>query len=643
MKKTLLILAILPFLAAGCNFLDVVPEDTASVSDLYSSPMQAERTLNSVYGFFPHHIGYHTYPDFFQSGEVVTFYSNPIRWAAWKAMLHGYESSNSTYFGMWSGDTATQPGAMKYDLYKGIRNAWTFINNVESVPGLSPEKAKVYTGEAYFLIGLLHWVLMQHYGPVVVVDHEISMNEQVSNILVQRSSWDDCAEFVCRMFDEAATRLPAHRDDKEAGRATSVAAKAIKASVLVYTASPLVNGNTDFADFLNFDKTPLISQTYDKNKWKTALDALQDAIDLAEREGYHLYVDPAASALPEKERGRNNYYKLFIQPMTDSGNKCEYLWSSAYDDRTNTPKGYFNYIIQRLGTPRAWDGAKGTDLDNFRPMSVPTMQAVCTFFTEDGLPLWADPKTKDEFAANKLLTIAPGDSTARLHRGRDPRFYASVVFDRGNIIYNGKEKNTIYTRAGEYHGYCGSRTLYHSCTGYYFQKFVSISTQFDQTNRTFKPVSYRVPFLRLAELYLDYAEASFELNGSLDAKSIAYIDKVRSRCGLPGFAESWSKAGGIPSGDQLREAIRAEIAAEVCLEGRNYDNFRRWKIVHKFLENTPMELNVYADDSSAESFYKLVPLEEIAPRSFSYPKNYWYAIPITEMKINYKLVQNPGY
>ena len=72
MKKTLLILAILPFLAAGCNFLDVVPEDTASVSDLYSSPMQAERTLNSVYGFFPHHIGYHTYPDFFQPAEDNT-------------------------------------------------------------------------------------------------------------------------------------------------------------------------------------------------------------------------------------------------------------------------------------------------------------------------------------------------------------------------------------------------------------------------------------------------------------------------------------------------------------------------------------------------------------------------------------------
>ena len=76
-------------------------------------------------------------------------------------------------------------------------------------------------------------------------------------------------------------RVP-HRDDKEAGRATSVAAKAIKASVLVYTASPLVNGNTDFADFLNFDKTPLISQTYDKNKWKTAL-------RLAQPEGSHLF------------------------------------------------------------------------------------------------------------------------------------------------------------------------------------------------------------------------------------------------------------------------------------------------------------------------------------------------------------------
>ncbi len=652
MKKIFLILTVIPLIVASCDFLDVVPEDTATTSDMYSSQMQAERTLNRVYGYLPYQIGFHYYPDSFLGGEIVSFYENAVRHATWKGMLHGEESANSTYFGAWSTATATKSNAQKYNLYKGIRDAWNFINNVGSVPGLDAATAIRYTGEAYYLIGVLHWILMEHYGPVVIVDHEVSINAPASEFIVQRSSWDECAAFVCRMFDEAAYRLPATRQDKEVGRATSVAAKAYKACVLVYTASPLVNGNTDFADFLNYDGTPLISQTYDPGKWQDALDALGDAITFAETNGYHLWTDPASAALPDKDRGRNNYYKLFIQPTTNEGNKCEYLVSSCFHDGSDTPYGYFNYYLQRYGVPRTWNGATGTDVDSFRPQNTPTMQAVCTFLTEDGLPLWADPKTKAGFAANHLLDIAPGDSTARLHRGRDPRFYASIAFDRGNIIYNGSDKNYIHTRAGEFHGYCGSRTLYHSATGYYFQKYVSESTQFDETNKNFKPVNYRMPVLRLAELYLNYAEAYFELNGSLDATSIMYIDKVRTRAGLPSFSDSWALAGGIPTGDNLRQALRAEISAEVCLEGRAYDNYRRWKVAHEYLGSTPMELNTRSSDSSfklsdgpqsAADFYRLVPLKEIAPRTFTYPRNYWYAIPITEIKINHKLVQNPGY
>ncbi len=70
----------------------------------------------------------------------------------------------------------------------------------------------------------------------------------------------------------------------------SSAALAFKARLLLYAASPLVNGNSEFySDFKNPDGTFLINQTYDREKWKRAMDAAKEAIDLCRRDGYKLY------------------------------------------------------------------------------------------------------------------------------------------------------------------------------------------------------------------------------------------------------------------------------------------------------------------------------------------------------------------
>ena len=58
---------------------------------------------------------------------------------------------------------------------------------------------------------------------------------------------------------------------------------------MLYAASPLVNGNSEFySDFKNPDGTFLINQTYDREKWKRAMDAAKEAIDLCEENGYKL-------------------------------------------------------------------------------------------------------------------------------------------------------------------------------------------------------------------------------------------------------------------------------------------------------------------------------------------------------------------
>ena len=60
-------------------------------------------------------------------------------------------------------------------------------------------------------------------------------------------------------------------------------------------------------------------------------------------------------------------------------------------------------------------------------------------------------------------------------------------------------------------------------------------------------------------------------------KSLEYINRVRRRCGLPDFEDSWALAGGIPSGQKLRKVLHQERSIEFLFEGRRFHDLRRWK------------------------------------------------------------------
>jgi starch-binding outer membrane protein, SusD/RagB family len=114
--------------------------------------------------------------------------------------------------------------------------------------------------------------------------------------------------------------------------------------------------------------------------------------------------------------------------------------------------------------------------------------------------------------------------------------------------------------------------------------------------------------MRLAELYLSYAEADFEYSGTLSTASLSYLNKVRERCGLPTFADSWAKAGGIPSGEKLREILHDERSIELAMEGRRFHDMRRWKIAHT--EMMRYQKSWTLSGKTADSFYKLTDMKE---------------------------------
>lgn len=632
MKK---IISILLFACAGalaaCDFLDVVPEGQATQEDIFKTSKEARKYLNTLYTYAPNIAAYRYMPDFCAGDDIITATNGQTRYFPYKSMLYNEENASQTYYGLWDATTSSPSGRTNYDMYKGIRYCYIMIDNIDAVPGISPSVADEFKGEAYFLIAYYHWVLLTHYGPVILVRGQLDMGLPEEQVYVARSPFDECVTFIAETYDRAADLLHGYptRPDADLGRATSVAAKAMKARLLLYAASPLCNGNTEFyARFRNNDGTPLMSQTYNPEKWKWALDACQEAITLAEDNGHRLYESPnATAAATAAERGEINYHDCFVEPLW---NTTEYLW--AMGDQTGI--GHLQrYGGARLKLPYSTDG--------FCINIVPTFECVEMYYTHNGLPWDRDPETMhiDPYAYNAEK------ETANLHVYKEPRFYASVGYDRGTYRFNGG-KMTIKAHKGEPQGFTGSYdNEYQSYNGYFCQKWVNEQSKMTLNSSGNYSVStymsYVFPYMRIAELYLSYAEADFEYDGTLSDYGYECLNKIRSRCGLPTFQESWSRAGGIPSGQKLRDIIRRERSIEFLMEGRRFHDIRRWKIAEECLRPIPKAWNIEGD--TPEKFYKLVDMKENDTRIFTTPKHYWLAIPNSQLNINGQLVQNPGY
>lgn len=643
MKKIAMALALL-LAAASCDFLDVVPEGSPTQDDIYKTQAQAEKMLFMVYGKCPDLFHAQAMPDLSGGDDLISSYYGSVRYFSWKSLVYAtsQESSTNTYFNMWGTTSGLPTGNYSYNIYEGIRYAYNFLNNIGSVPDISEANLRYWSGEAHFLIAHLHQILLEYYGPIVLAREEIDLNAPASSVNVPRSTYDECVNFLEEEFRKAADMLPDYWGPIAYGRAIKATALAYRARLLLYAASPLVNGNSEFyADFVNKDGTHLINQTYDAEKWKRAMDAAKEAIDCVEASketGAYtmddrqlgLSVSKSTSTTDPFELGRANYTYIF----TGDGNATQFLNQNEYLMSLNK-SGSITYTQKQFGCHLANNYTKVSGA--YRGYLCPTFEAVQMYYTRNGLPWEDDPETKDidPLAYNKAA------GTVEMHLHKEPRFYASVGYDRGKYAINGEEF-ILKCRAGEMQGsVLDASKEYQSCTGYILKKWIHRQSAFNYDTKSWTYRKYAYPYIRLAELYLSYAEADFEYNGSLSDASLNYLNLVRRRSGLPDFKDSWALAGGIPTGDELRKVLHRERSIELLMEGMRYHDLRRWKEAGEAMSRRPKAWNL--DGRTAADFYRVSTMKESGVRTFESPKTYWMAIPLSEININYNLVQNPGY
>ena len=274
MRKTLIIF-ILTFTSCEKDYLDVVPDNIATIDLAFNTRSTAENFLATCYTYIPEHA--HVEQNFSMlAGDEVWYYAENDFYMNNETSFRvakGMQNSSSPYLNYWEGGRGAP-----HSLFVALRDCNIFLENLVAVPGLEEEERVRWLDEVKVLKAFYHFWLMQMYGPIPIVESNIPVSAPSSETNVYRASIDEIVMYLTELLDEVieANNLPGliNYVYTEQGRITMPIAKALKAKILMLSASPIYNGNTDFSSLIDNQGNSLVNQSYDPQKWVLAKDAL---------------------------------------------------------------------------------------------------------------------------------------------------------------------------------------------------------------------------------------------------------------------------------------------------------------------------------------------------------------------------------
>lgn len=634
-KKIWPVLVLLLFAVSSCKkFLDVVPDNVPTIDNAFTSKNEAEKFLFTCYSYLPKNGDVMSNPGFLAGDELWIPNSRRGTFDTQGGLMNwdiaqGRQNSANPISGVWT------------SRYQAIRQCNIFLENIkdeEKAFDLTPDLRARWLAEVTILKAFYNFELLRMYGPIPIVDVNIDIDAPTSDMMVSRSSFDDCVNYTVGLIDKSLTALPVVISDRtnELGRITQPVALAIKAKLLLLAASPLFNGNSDYARLINKDGTPLVKTAFDKTKWDRAMQAAKAAIDVSEQAGIKLYT-----AVPS----------TVLSPFTNQ----QMTLRNVISERWNSERvwGLSNSYAGQLQRVAMGCLASSFTPNNSNAQLAAPMKIVDLFYTKNGVPMNED-KTLNFTVKNELRTatrderfaISEGYQTARVNFDREPRFYADLGFDGGTwyMIANNPgvgDEGTFYMQAKYTQPGNSGAEGYYNETGYFIKKLVEANLTNSSTANTVKP--YDWPEIRLADIYLMYAEAVNEANGPTDPEIYKYLDLIRTRAGLLGVRESWNnyvENGPAKLGDKeyVRQLIRRERGIELAFEGSRFWDLRRWKTAATEL-NGPISGWTISQVTPIGYYQNRV----IYNQTFIAPRDYLWPIQTGAFRVNTNLVQNPGW
>lgn len=629
MKKIKIALLIVVCSMVGCgDYLDVIPDNVVTIDNAFTLRNEAEKYLFTCYSYMPLGGAPEWNPEFL-AGDESWLPTEFLRGFSESAanIARGNQNKVDPYMNFWDGYNGGKA------LWGGIRDCNIFIENVSDlnkVPDLDLAERERWLAEVKFLKAYYHFYLLRMYGPIPIVDTNLPISASPEEVKVRRRPVDEVVDYIAALLDEAAAKLPERiqNEGTELGRITRPIALAIKARLLVMAASPLFNGNPDYASFTNHDGEQLFNPAEDMTKWQRALTACEEAISVCTGAGIQLYEYPGALF----SLSDTTATQMSIREAVCEKWNSEIIWGLS-SSRTY----YLQSVIMAHIDPDAASSFHETRLSA-------TMKIVEMFYTHHGVPINED-KTLDFSDKTALRTathderfnLIEGYETARINFDREPRFYASLGFVGCVWYMNNSPSNTdedTWTLDLE------STASFPAQTGYYIKKLVHPDFEFLSGSDLYIE-EYPWPEMRLADLLLLYAEAKNEVDGP-GPDVYKYLNEIRDRAGLPSVEESWTTYSTSPSKYTtqagLRDIIHRERLIELAFEGTRLWDLRRWK-------EAVTELNkpVYGwdiDQNEPDFYFRY---KQIHDQTFVAPRDYFWPIRDYNLTVNDNLVQNLGW
>lgn len=570
------------------DYLDRTPDAEVTEQDVFGTFEDFQGFIEPMYSLIIDYNSHALTTGMNIGGEIIGFqgWSSGDRarrgdYLAW----HGGGNNptlQSNFYCTENNDIGNDDSGIWPDSWRGIRIANLALEKLELMTDATQEERDLIEGQAYFFRAWFHWELGRYYGGMPYVDRFL---QPADDLQLPRLTWQEMAERIVEDFDRAAALLPEDWNDTSvgaqfrganAGRATKGAALGFKAKTLLYAGSPLMNG---------FSGGPF---DFDETYMQRAAQAAWEVIQLADRGVYSL--------VPFED-----YQTMFARNDGEIPWTSETIFQKVKDE---VGDGEQNNRHGRLFNPPRFGGNGIQETLN---------------------QLYAD---RFEMADGTRYREEYDNDNARRWDDRDPRFRQNVLVDRDRA---GIADGTIMEL------YEGGKDKAHSgtLTPYITRKFWPVgANRIDQVWSQFR---YVTPHLRLAEIYLIYAEAVSEGYGGggamvpgADLTAAEALNVVRRRANMPDVTPA---AAGYAN---FRELVRNERWVELCFEGHWYSDIRRWYIAHL------PEMKPYVDlkfDKDWTTFNR----EVIAERVFDNPRHYWMPIPRSQTQIYMEFGQNPGW
>ena len=583
MKTSVTIISIIFALTvSSCNFLELDESTHYEKEDVFTIFSRTQTFLTDIYSYLP--VSY---------GMIG---GNALRSAACDeaVFINGLSSIHGFNNGTWNAIDTLDSG---WNYFRGIRAANFFLEEVKGRTfedtkhnldyDLIMAQFKLYPYEARFLRAFFYFELAKRYGDIPLITAVLT-EEEANNLT--RTPFDQVIQFIVDECDAIAPVLPIRYTqitEAQIGRASRGMAMALKSKALLYAASPLFNPNND------------------KSRWEKAARAAGDFIKGAEI--------PRVDANESPFEGGLAYAIPTLTNLTNS-------WNRNYTQNTELILGVLrpeSNTFEQQNYPIGITGGGSTG-------HCPTQNLVDAYeMLATGLPVSASAGYE---------TVDPDFDPNNPYAGRDPRLALAIATN--NSIWPSQYNQPLEVWQG---GRSGKPVAFASSTGYYMKKYVVGTTEL-RPGYTVNSSRHAWMMLRYSEILLNYAEAMIEAYGDYNYKTadlplsaIEAVNKVRARVGvaMPPFPATLSL-------EAFKLKLRNERRVELAFEDQRFWDVRRWKIL-------PQTMDIYGVDieRTGDNTFKYTPV--LVERRVFAEKMYLYPIPQSEININPKLTQNPGW